>query len=42
MSTPANREQFVKQLETIVDGIRNNLSRVCSTQIFNLNQKNFN
>ena len=29
MSTPANREQFVKQLETIVDGIRNNLSRVC-------------
>lgn len=28
MSTPGNREQFVKQLETIVDGIKVNLSKV--------------
>jgi len=28
MSTQSNREQFVKQLETIVDGIKNNLAKV--------------
>jgi hypothetical protein len=28
MSTPSNREQFVKQLEAIVDGINKNLTKV--------------
>ena len=28
MSTQSNREQFVKQLETIVEGIKNNLAKV--------------
>ena len=28
MSTQANREQFVKQLDNILDAIRNNLSKV--------------
>jgi hypothetical protein len=28
MSTPANRELFVKQLENILDGIKQNLSKV--------------
>lgn len=28
MSTQANREQFVKQLESIIEGVKNNLSKV--------------
>ena len=28
MSTQSNREQFVKQLETIVEGIKNNLAKI--------------
>jgi hypothetical protein len=28
MSTQSNREQFVKQLETILDGIKQNLAKI--------------
>jgi flagellar motility protein MotE (MotC chaperone) len=33
MSTQANREQFVKQLDNILDAIRNNLSKVESKKV---------
>lgn len=38
MSSQSNREQFVKQLETILDGIKNNLAKVLN--IFTLFLKN--
>lgn len=31
LSSLNGREQFVKQLETILDGIKNNLGKVCKT-----------
>lgn len=44
MSSQANKEQFIKQLETIQDGIKNNLSKVsllCIKVLFDVFSKKF-
>lgn len=43
MSSQSNREQFVKQLETILDGIKNNLAKVLNIFTFSpLSFKQYN
>lgn len=33
MSSPANKEQFLKQFEQIVEGIKQNREKVCGTNL---------